>query len=202
MRRDPYDVLDIPKNATIDQVKARYRELVKKYHPDKYQGNPLADLAEEKFKEIQQAYDEIIDGKYQSSNYSSSYSNYDNGYSSEYQGNYGFSKEYDDVISMIQSGKFAKANMRLNELNQPDSGIWNYLKAVVSANLGELDKSFTYINKAINLEPGNAYYQRFREQLANTQTRPYYASSSQTTSSCMDCLTCLCFANCCCNGCS
>lgn len=57
---DPYKVLGISPNATDEQVKAAYRELAKKYHPDNYANNPLSDLAEEKMQEINQAYDAIV----------------------------------------------------------------------------------------------------------------------------------------------
>ncbi len=58
---DPYRVLNISSNASDDEVKRAYRELSKKYHPDSYADNPLADLAEDKFKEVQEAYKEIMD---------------------------------------------------------------------------------------------------------------------------------------------
>ena len=57
--RDPYSVLGVSQNASDDEVKKAYRELARKYHPDNYQNNPLADLAEEKMKEINEAYDTI-----------------------------------------------------------------------------------------------------------------------------------------------
>ena len=44
---NPYEVLGIKENATDEEIKAAYKELVKKYHPDKYIDNPLADLAEQ-----------------------------------------------------------------------------------------------------------------------------------------------------------
>ena len=50
--KDPYEVLGVSKNATDDEINTAYRNLVKKYHPDKYVGNPLASLAAEKIKEI------------------------------------------------------------------------------------------------------------------------------------------------------
>ena len=57
--RDPYSVLGISQNASDDEVKKAYRELARKYHPDNYHDNPLADLAQEKMKEINAAYDAI-----------------------------------------------------------------------------------------------------------------------------------------------
>ena len=39
---NPYEVLGIKENATDEEIKAAYKELVKKYHPDKYIDNPLA----------------------------------------------------------------------------------------------------------------------------------------------------------------
>lgn len=60
--RDPYEVLGVPRGASKEQVKAKYRELAKKYHPDNYIGSPLAETANEKMQEINEAYDAIISG--------------------------------------------------------------------------------------------------------------------------------------------
>ncbi len=60
MSSNPYDILGVSPNASDDEIKKAYRELSRKYHPDANAGNPLADLAEEKFKEVQEAYDEIM----------------------------------------------------------------------------------------------------------------------------------------------
>ena len=56
---DPYKVLNIAPTASDDEVKHAYRELARKYHPDNYHDNPLADLAQEKMKEINEAYETI-----------------------------------------------------------------------------------------------------------------------------------------------
>lgn len=57
-KRNYYEVLGIPKNASADEIKSSYRKLVLKYHPDKNKGD---DSATEKFKEIQEAYEVLSD---------------------------------------------------------------------------------------------------------------------------------------------
>ena len=93
---DPYQVLGISPNATDDEVKRAYKELSRKYHPDSYVNNPLADLAEDKFKEVQAAYTQIMSPRanggsgysqgYQGSSGQSGYNN--GGYNSGGQGGY------------------------------------------------------------------------------------------------------------------
>ena len=56
---DPYKVLNVSPSASDEEVKKAYRDLARKYHPDNYHDNPLADLAQEKMKEINEAYEEI-----------------------------------------------------------------------------------------------------------------------------------------------
>lgn len=92
---DPYQVLGISPNATDDEVKRAYKELSRKYHPDAYVNNPLADLAEDKFKEIQAAYTQIMNTRagggsgYSQGYQNGSQGNYGGGYQNGGQGNYG-----------------------------------------------------------------------------------------------------------------
>ncbi len=57
-KRDYYEVLSVPRDATADDLKKAYRKLAVKYHPDK---NPDDKTAEEKFKEVSEAYDVLSD---------------------------------------------------------------------------------------------------------------------------------------------
>ncbi len=57
---DPYKVLGVQQNADMDDIKKQYRNLCRKYHPDANSNNPNKDQAEEKFKEIQAAYHQIV----------------------------------------------------------------------------------------------------------------------------------------------
>ena len=83
MARDPYSVLGLGPTATNDAVKSAYRRLAKKYHPDL---NPGSKEAEQKMKEINEAYDTIINGKYNPNAYSSGSSNGNSSYGSSSYG--------------------------------------------------------------------------------------------------------------------
>ncbi|MGN0242194.1 MAG: J domain-containing protein [Candidatus Weimeria sp.] len=101
---NPYEVLGVSPNATDEEVKHAYRELSRKYHPDANENNPLKDLAEEKFKQVQQAYSDIMEMRRngQNQNYSNSYNN----------GSYG-SGNYNSGYQQNQNGNF-NGNFRQN----------------------------------------------------------------------------------------
>ena len=92
---DPYSVLGVKPDASDDEIKRAYRELARKYHPDNYQNNPLADLAEEKMKEINEAYDAITKmrsgGGHQSG-----------GYQGGYQQSYGSSSQGSSLYNQVR----------------------------------------------------------------------------------------------------
>ena len=125
--RDPYSVLGVSQNASDEEVKKAYRELARKYHPDNYQNNPLADLAEEKMKEINEAYDTITKqraGGYTGSS-SGSYGGYQrSGYAS---GN----AAYVRIRNLINAGDLNQAEQMLYEVGQKD-GEWYFLSGSIA----------------------------------------------------------------------
>lgn len=90
---DPYKVLGIERGASDDDIKKAYRALSRKYHPDANINNPNKAQIEEKFKEVQQAYERIMKEK----EYGSSYNDSGYGPGSSYGGgyNYGYGSQYD-----------------------------------------------------------------------------------------------------------
>lgn len=102
-----YRVLKIEKNATSEEIKNSYRELAKKYHPDLYQNNPLAYLAEEKLKEVNEAYEVLEDYlenkekySYEEENYNSQYENIK---TDKYQKHYSNSSFWDKVKKIAKN---------------------------------------------------------------------------------------------------
>jgi len=58
---DPYVVLNVPRTATTEEIRAAYLSLAARYHPDQHQGNPLEELASARMAEINRAYELLSD---------------------------------------------------------------------------------------------------------------------------------------------
>ncbi len=197
--RDPYTVLGVSPNASDQEVKRAYRELARKYHPDNYVDNPLADLAEEKMKEINEAYEAIQKqrsggGGYQQQ--SSGGYRQQQQYSSSSSSNPTFAR----VRSMINLGDLNAAERLLQEVPQR-SGEWYFLMGSIAYRRGWLDEAMQNYNLAVQMEPGNMEY---RQALAMMQRggqayRPYGAAGGMDS---LDCCTTMLCLNCLCNGCN
>lgn len=185
MIADPYSVLGISPSASNEEVKKAYRDLSRKYHPDSYVNNPLSDLAEEKFKEIQEAYKQIMDEREKgySSNYSGGQSYQNSSYSggqgyqnSSYQGGYQQnyyeeSQEMREIYSLLTMRRFREG---LNALSRiPERGArWHYYNAIAYSGLGNMITAMSHAKQAVAMEPANPEYSQFLRQLQNS-TRSY-----------------------------
>ena len=114
MINDPYQVLGVSPNASEEEIKRAYREQSRKYHPDSYADNPLADLAEEKFKEVQEAYDQIMKSRSGTGGYGNSYGSYQNqGFGRQGGAD---SPELQSVYSYLASRNYRDALQVLNRI--------------------------------------------------------------------------------------
>lgn len=167
---DPYQVLGVSPSATDEQIKSAYRELARKYHPDNYANNPLADLAQEKMKEINEAYDQIQrQRKQQQQSYSGQASanrGYSNaGYSRQSYSGQGRS-QFADIRQLLNSNRLSEAEELLEGIpQQRRDAEWYYLRGRVFYVHGWLDQAYSYYTRAVQMNPGNAEYQTALNQL-------------------------------------
>ena len=198
--RDPYSVLGVSQNASDEEIKKAYRELARKYHPDNYQNNPLADLAEEKMKEINEAYETITKqraGGGGSGGYQSSSSGYSGGYSGGYS-SASSNPTYTRVRSMINAGDLGTAERLLDEVPERD-GEWYFLSGSIAYRKGWLDEAAQNYTRAVQMEPNNLEY---RQAYAMMQQRAggYRPYGNTGTADALDCCTTMMCLNCLCGG--
>ena len=203
--KDPYTVLGVDPGASDDEVKKAYRDLARKYHPDNYQNNPLADLAEEKMKEINEAYDAIT--KSRSGGSSGGYqSGYQSGYGDQsgYQSQQSYSSSnasvYAQVRQYINMGNLDTAEQLLQGSGNK-SAEWYFLMGAIAYRRCWLDEARQNYELACQMEPNNPEY---RQALTMMQQGGYaYHGSDMVGTSCdsLDCCTTLMCMNCLCGGC-
>ena len=190
--RDPYSVLGVDPKASDAEVKKAYRELARKYHPDNYQNNPLADLAEEKMKEINEAYDIITKPRAGGGGYQQPSGGY-GGYTQQ-RSYSSASPTYARIRSMINAGDLQGAERLLYEVPQKD-GEWYFLFGSIAYRKGWMDEAARNFAAAVNMDPSNMEY---RQAYAMMQQRGgYHPYGTYNTSTQIDpcsaylCLSCL-----------
>lgn len=193
---DPYRILGISPNATDEEVKTAYREMAKKYHPDKYQGSPVADLAGEKMKEINEAYDTILKSRRGRKN--------TGGSSWGGVSGYGSNSDFNDVRSFIMAGRVADAEQILDGVPaEGRNAEWYFLKGTVLYKRGWMDEAYNDFSRACQLDPGNAEYSAVFNQVTNQRRGSYggYNPNVPRYGGCSgsDICTSLCIADLCCN---
>lgn len=177
MSKNPYEVLGLSQGATKDEVKKAYRELSRKYHPDANINNPLADLAEERFKEVQEAYDSIMNGNDGYSSYGGRAQSSGNSQDPKMQAAYNY----------INSRHYTEALNVLDGISNRD-GQWYYASAFANAGLGNNVIAKDHAAKAVQMEPNNMEYRNLLNRLEGNRTvyqnSPFgtgYGTNSGTT---------------------
>ena len=200
--RDPYEVLGVSPDASDDEVKKAYRDLARKYHPDNYINNPLADLAEEKMKEINEAYDAITKGRAggPGGGYAQSYG-YGGGaaYQQQRQRQSAGAGVFTQVRSAINRNDLEEAEQILQGVPSR-GGEWYFLMGSIAYRRGWLDEARRNYQIAVQMEPNNMEY---RQALGMMRQGGYGYRPDMAGTSCdaMDCCTAMMCMNCMCGGC-
>lgn len=155
MTTDPYKVLGVSPSATDEEIKEAYRKLAKKYHPDQYADSPLQELAGEKMKEINEAYDQITAQRKAGGSRGRSSGGYGGGYNPVGNGNGSFR----DVRSLINAGRITDAEQILNGVPaEKRDAEWYFLKGSVLYRRGWLEEAKDHFSRACQMDPGNGEY--------------------------------------------
>ena len=202
---DPYKILEISPSATDDEVKEAYRKMAKKYHPDNYAGSPLADLANEKMKEVNEAYDQILNERKRAKNGGQTNTGSAGGYGSYgyISGSYSTNSSFVDVRNYINSGRIADAEQILNGIPQSQrTAEWYFLKGTVLYRKGWVDEAYQHFSTAVQMDPNNMEYRMAYNQVTNQRNGGFggYNPNMQRNGGCSGCDVCssLLCADCCC----
>lgn len=198
---NPYSVLGVSPSATDDEVKAAYRKLVKKYHPDRYTDSRLKEEASEKLKEINAAYDEIErtrSGKGSAGGYQST-----GGY--QYQ-NTSADPRFNNIRMHINNGDLTIAESLLDAMTSRTAE-WHYLKGVILLRRGWYDGARQHFTNAVQMDPTNREYAQAYQSVNSFGTRGFgnYYGNQNSAGGCSTCDVCMgmmcldmcCGRNCC-----
>ena len=193
---DPYKVLGVSPNATDDEIKKAYRALARKYHPDKYRDSDLADLASEKMKEVNAAYEEIKAMREGAKKGGSNAGGGQQGAGSSAQ-----NPRFAEIRREINRNNIGAAEAMLMAIPTVDRGAeWNFLMGAVCMKKQNYVDAQRFFDTAVAMDPYNREYRNVQEQLrarANGYGGAYQTTGGGGCSGCDVCSGLLC-ADCCC----
>ncbi|MGN1168455.1 MAG: DnaJ domain-containing protein [Lachnospiraceae bacterium] len=222
---DPYSILGVSRDATDDEIKKAYRSLSRKYHPDANINNPNKEQAEAKFKEVQQAYQQIMrereygtSGNYNSSGSYGPFGGYDDygpfrGFNAEYRhsnSNSGNDESEEDLhlraaANYINSGHYREALNLLNNISSRNAQ-WYYYSALANSGAGNNVLALEHAKEALRRDPDNFQYQMLVNRLESggswyqQRQGPYQTTFSSSGNWCMKLCIANIVCNLCCNG--
>lgn len=170
---NPYAVIGVTRDASDEEIKKAYRSLSRKYHPDSNINNPNAKQAEQKFKEIQVAYDQIQkekEGGYTTNSYGdfSGFGGF-GGFNGYQQRQSQESINIQAVKNYIHNGYFKEARNVLNTISNQDAE-WYYYSAICHAGSGSEAMALEHSKRATTMDSNNFQYRELYRKLSTGET--------------------------------
>ena len=195
MNRNPYEVLGVREDATDEEIKEAYRALARKYHPDKYIDEGLKEMATEKMKTINEAYEEIKNiraGKRTDGAGAG-------GYSYNYGGTGAGSADFAEIRRLINAGAYMQAE-RLLDAMPPErrAAEWHFLRGCILLRRGWVHDAAKYFDTACRMDPNNAEYRSARLNLERMAESGGARTSRVGCGDGCGCCANLLLADCCC----
>lgn len=195
---NPYRVLGLSSDASMDEIKKAYRQLSRQYHPDANINNPNRAQAEEKFKEIQEAYNQILNQRERGDFGAGAFGAESGSYQTE-------DVRMRAAVNYLNSGHYREAIHVLDEVEQRNAD-WYYLHAVGLSGLGNNAQALMDAQRAAGLAPDNIRYRMLLHQLqaggqwyqSMGEQYGYERPSSGLGNCCWQCLCVNVLCNCCC----
>ncbi len=208
MMDDPYKILGVSPDASDEEIKRAYRQLAKKYHPDR---NPGDAEAAKKMQQVNAAYEQIKNPEKAAPNPGSGYGGY---------GGYGsydpFGSSYQRTYSQDATGdnyqqaaynyiRYRRYREALNALQNSAerNARWYYLSALANDGLGNQVTALEHIRRAVSMEPDNQTYLHTLSQIehggaAYRQQANTYRGFTMRGDPCSHLCLCFCLSRLCC----
>lgn len=194
MVNNPYEILQVQVDATMEEIEASYKRLKVQYSEDRFLEGEAGRIGAVNLMNLENAYADILNMRSKE----------------KIQSEYG--TDLGEVDRMIKDGNLDGAQTELDKMSERPAH-WHFLQSIIFYKKGWYDESRAQLKLALNLDPNNTQYQtalsRLEQVIASGNANPYTMGKPQdmqgepippdTSMGLSNCCTTLCLLDCCCN---